>query len=287
MNSFLGTIRTWILDFLRVPPEPHPPSGSPGSLKIFRAGESYRRLLVLRWVFKQVLLVGAFVFWLVVTHTAMPEEIPIKSRGRRTGSIQIAQYRGWITLIEVIGFTFGVLQMPFTYVMATLQYEMRWYMVTDRSLRIREGIGRVKEMTLSFANIQQITVRQNPIQRLFGLSDVDVKSAGGGGGGGGHHHHQAGMDSWHTGVFQHVSNAEEIRDLIVARQRAFKAAGLGDPDDHEHHVETLPKSDAPFANTTTTVDGSTIGAAHELLTEARALRSVVETAAISRPQTPG
>ena len=62
-----------------------------------------------------------------------------------------------------------------------LDYEQRWYVVTDRSLRLRTGVWSVREMTMSFANLQQITVTQGPLQRLLGLADVRFQSAGGGG----------------------------------------------------------------------------------------------------------
>jgi hypothetical protein len=280
VNGFLASIRAWILRFLRVPPEPHPPAGSPGSLRIFRAGESYRRLLILGWAMRHVILVGAFLFWIAASHF-IPEEIPVRSKRRGVRTTQVfrtADYRGWITVLETAGLVLAVLQMPFSYVMAMLRFEMRWYMVTDRSLRIREGIGTVKEVTLSFANLQHISVRQNPVQRLFGLYDVEVKSAGGGGGAPGRHQH--GGESWHTAVFRHVSNGEEIRDLIIARQRALKAAGLGDPDEPEDRPHAAP---APIRSG----NASALDAARELLVEVRATRLALGSPSVNRPQTPG
>lgn len=279
MNGLLSNVRSWILRFLRVPPEPHPPAGSPGSLRIFRAGESYRRLLILGWALRHVVLIGAFLFWIAASHF-VPDEIPVhsKRRGvRTTHVVRTADYRGWITAIETVGFVFAVLQMPFSYVMAMLRFEMRWYMVTDRSLRIREGVGTVKEVTLSFANLQHISLRQNPVQRLFGLYDVEVKSAGGGGGAPARHQHAG--ESWHTAVFRHVSNGEEIRDLIIARQRALKAAGLGDPDETDDQSRTAP---VRFLSGNAAV----LDAARELLSEARATRLALDGPSVNRPQTP-
>ena len=41
----------------------------------------------------------------------------------------------------------------------------------------------VLETTITFENIQNVTVQQGPLQRLFGIADVRVDTAGGGGGG--------------------------------------------------------------------------------------------------------
>jgi hypothetical protein len=119
---------------------------------------------------------------------------------------------------------------------------------------------------MSFANLQQVEVQQDPLQRLLGLADVHVQSAGGGSGQQDSGHGRA-MDSLHTGIFHSVANATEIRDLILERLRQFRQTGLGDPDDHHDH----PTIAAPQAATTT----AALAAAHELLAEARALRSAL------------
>src|SRR3954469_5686067 len=72
-----------------------------------------------------------------------------------------------------------VASIPITYFLQRLNYEMRWYIVTDRSLRIRIGVVWVQEITMTFANIQAIRVNANPIERLLGLANVEVRSAGG------------------------------------------------------------------------------------------------------------
>lgn len=54
---------------------------------------------------------------------------------------------------EMLGLVLIVLQAPLIYTLARLDYELRWCIVTDRSLRIREGIASVRESTMTFANI--------------------------------------------------------------------------------------------------------------------------------------
>lgn len=173
-----------------------------------------------------------------------------------------------IALLEFFGVAFYLLQLPVTYALVRLEYESHWYIVTDRSLRIRWGLITMREATMSFANIQQVTVSQGPLQRLLGLSDVHVQSAGGGGGGGGETHKGGDRDSMHEGVFHGVTNATEIRDLILDRLRRFRAAGLGDPEDSaDDH--------APSAAPSVSSSSDTLDAARSLLAEARELRKTL------------
>ena len=169
-----------------------------------------------------------------------------------------------IWTLKVTGFVLYLVQIPFTYAIVRLDYEQRWYVVTDRSLRLRTGVWSVREMTMSFANLQQIAVSQGPLQRLLGLADVRVQSAGGGGGSS-HPGHGGAVASLHTGHFHAVDNAEEIRDLITERLRKFRETGLGDPDEKRHIAPVV----APA-----TTDPATLAAAKELLAEAQALRRV-------------
>ena len=133
----------------------------------------------------------------------------------------------------------------------------------DRSLRIREGILTVREKTMTFANIQQTSIRQNPLQRLLGIQDVQVRTAGGGGGStGSRHGHGEVGEAMHEAYFRGVDNAEEIRTAILERVRLHRDSGLGDPDEPE--PDLAPAAVSP-----------PVAAAHELLAEIRALRSTL------------
>jgi hypothetical protein len=269
MNALLVRIRVWILEVLKVPSEPQAPAGSPGSLRVFRAGASYSRILFWGWIGKQFLLILPFVFWIGLGVRFLPEEMTIGSRKKgNLRKVSTAQFREWLLMFEVPFIALGLLQMPFTYVLMRLKYEQHWYMVTDRSLRIREGITTVRETTLGFANIQNIAVNQNPFQRLFGLSNVEVKSAGGGAVG--HHAQGQAAESWHTAVFRNVDNPEEIRDLILRHQRALKETGLGDPEESRQAAPRPARTTVaqPFIGNPDDLD-----AARELLAEVRRLRA--------------
>ena len=48
----------------------------------------------------------------------------------------------------------------FAYVGIHLRYDTTWYVLTDRSLRIRRGIMTIHETTISFENVQNVEVRR-------------------------------------------------------------------------------------------------------------------------------
>jgi membrane protein YdbS with pleckstrin-like domain len=181
----------------------------------------------------------------------------------RTPDWMFVVFRG----LEYWAIALVFLQIPWTLAALRLDYEIRWYVVTGRSLRIRHGLLTVHESTLSFVNIQQAVVTQGPLQRYLGLADVRVQSAGGGSGG---EHDSDHTDSLHTAVFHAVENAAEIGDLVLTRLRQFRAAGLGDPDDG---VATSVPPVAPAAPPVQAPAGSVaLVAARELLAEAQSLR---------------
>ncbi len=172
-----------------------------------------------------------------------------------------------IWALKIVGLAGYLLQLPLTYAIRRLDFEMRWYVVTDRSLRIRTGVWSVQESTMSFANLQQVEVSQGPLQRLLGLADVKVQSAGGS-----DSPHGKPQDDLHTGYFHGVDNAHEIRDLIQDRLRRFRDSGLGDPEEQRRAMlpATLPASPTPSAD-----DADVLAAARELAAEARALRTAL------------
>jgi membrane protein YdbS with pleckstrin-like domain len=235
--------KRYVLAVLKVPPEPQAPSGSAASVRIFRASPNFYRLNLLKWMIAQL---GAFIGIVTLIALGLEKHFP---------GILGTLYR----IGELFGLVVLVLQSPFTYFLIRLDYEMRWYIVTDRSLRIRHGVAQVREMTMTFANVQQIVVRQGPLQRLLKIADVQVRTAGGGGSSPVDGHGGAGGDSMHLGYFRGVENAGEIRDLIIERLRRFRDTGLGDPDEGAES-ERAPNHEA------------LLDASREFLEAARALR---------------
>jgi hypothetical protein len=162
--------------------------------------------------------------------------------------------------LEAFGLIAFFVQLPLTLIPIILDWELRWYIVTDRSLRIREGVWKVSEMTMTFANVQEVSIHQGPLERLFGVADVRVRSAGGGAAAGNDHEKQE--KSGHIGYFRGVDGASAIRDLILERLKKQRDAGIGDGEAVAETAALPAREPAP----------ELLDAARELLAEARALR---------------
>jgi membrane protein YdbS with pleckstrin-like domain len=248
-------VRNLALRLLKIPPDPTPPAGSHASVRVFRAARNYYRLLLVKWGLKQVVVITGAVVSLFVL--------------RRWMAQWDSRVVFWVEVAEWFGILSIFAQMPLTLALVRFDFELRWYIVTDRSLRIRAGIWDIREMTMTFANIQQITVEQGPLQRLLGLADVQVRTAGGGSG----ELEQARQRSQHTlmhlGFFHGVDNAGEIRDLILERMRKLRDTGLGDPDE----VDKLEPGAAVRGDSNAQRD--LLKAAHEFVQETHALRATM------------
>lgn len=200
------SLRESVLQWMRVTDEAPPaPLGSHRVLRVERAAPGYLNYLRIRWA--------------------------VQSLAELAGTVAFASAmfagggRGWLVLLEVFLLSVVVVRTVARFIVLKLDYELRWYVITDKSLRIREGIWSVREITLTFANVQNVSVTQGPLQRLFGVSEVVVETAGGGGG-----QQQKGQNAvlGHQGRLRGVANPHQLRDLIVELLRKEKGAGLGE-----------------------------------------------------------
>lgn len=104
-----------------------------------------------------------------------------------------------------------------------LQYDCTWYVLTERALRIRRGLILIRETTITYANIQNISLQQGPLERMFSVSSIKVETAGGGGGA------DSKTDSLgHSGLIEGVEDADSLRDLMMAQVRLHRSGGLGE-----------------------------------------------------------
>ncbi|RLE27331.1 MAG: PH domain-containing protein [Acidobacteria bacterium] len=251
--------KAMVLRMMKVPPEPEPPAGSDGSVTIFRASKRFFQLNLVRWGFAQIsTLIGIIVALTFLRVGAFGLEAVLARIPYEDLATTL------VTAAEVLGIALFIIQLPISFFLVVLDWEMRWYIVTDRSLRIREGVVRVKEMTMTFANVQEVSIQQGPLQRLLGISDLRVRTAGGGAvSGPPAKQRQQEAHSLHIGYFHGVDNAGEIRDLILKRLKQLRDAGLGDPDQVQTEL---------VGSEVETMAGTLLTAARGLLTETRALR---------------
>ena len=230
------TIAEWVKDAVlrlaRVPAEPHVPEGDEESVRVFNAGRNYFAWRMILWGLGNAAI--ALGLLAAIAFSFIPRLPPL------------VRAIWWAVEAGAVGMF--VASIPITYFLQRLNYEMRWYIVTDRSLRIRSGVVWLQEITMTFANIQGIRVNANPIERLLGLANVEVRSAGGGDTAHGE------PSSGHVGKFAGVDNAEAIRDLLVERLRVYRDSGLGE--------KTIDAPEPP-----------SLSAAREVLQETKALRN--------------
>lgn len=109
----------------------------------------------------------------------------------------------------------------FALVAARVDFELRHFLVGDRSLRATEGAITRREATLSYANVQNLEVTQGPLERLFGFQNLTVTTAGA--------DQLPGTENSHSVTLVGLSNAEEIRTLILGMLKQRKDSGLGEP----------------------------------------------------------
>lgn len=202
-----------LVRWLRVPRKaPDLPVAAGDSILMLRPAREWLRYLKAQFVLTH-LFVGmvdlALLVGLIAAFIAAP---PV-------GALLVIPYVAFVALPPAIA-----------YLALHVRYDSTWYVLTNRSMRIRRGIWVIHETTITYENIQNVTVNQGPLERFFGIANVVVKTAGGGGMEG--HPGHASMSS-HVGLLEGLTNANEIRELIQSRARQSAAAGLGDEPEHD------------------------------------------------------
>lgn len=228
-----------VLRLFRAPSgPPEAPSGEHAELRIVRASPSFLRYRMLSVYFTAGLIALVVIASGVIGFFAPPVWI--------------------VTALAVLLFVPTIL---LSYFSTRVDYDLRYYVLTDRSVRVREGAWNVQEKTITFANVQNVRVEQGPLERLFGFSNVRIDTAGGGVVQAGKH----AVAMPHGVTLAGLEDAGAIRDAILAKVRVRADAGVGDHDERDTHGVgwTAPR----------------LNALRELATAARVLR---EAAALSR-----
>jgi len=221
-NAFRGACER----VLRIPHDPTPPPGDEAGAQVFRAAPAYFKYRLVLWGLRTAFALGFGLLLLVGLNLALLNDRDVPPLVRT--SVLVATSLPFLLLLAHTVFSLAILR---------LDYEKRWYVVTDRSLRVREGVVTVREMTVTFANIQNVAVVQGPIQRALGLADLQVETAGGGSA---HANEKQLGPNLHVAWFRGIANADEVKTLIQDRLRRLKDAGLGDRDDHAPPAGAAP-----------------------------------------------
>jgi len=188
---------------LRIPHDPTPPPGDEAATRIFRAAPNSYKYLLFIWSLKTVGTV--LTICLPLSVPPIIGAVTLSSKGKPWG---------WLLLvIPAFVLVLVIILRLFALAILRLDFEKRWYLITDRSLRIREGVVSVSEMTVNFVNVQNLSISQGPIQRILGIADLQVETAGGGSSA----REQHAVQNLHVAKFRGIDNAQEVRELIQAR----------------------------------------------------------------------
>ncbi|MCC6335570.1 MAG: PH domain-containing protein [Myxococcales bacterium] len=205
METLLKLLRPLFLPLLKLKLEPpHLPEGT-SLVRHLRPSPSwlaYRYLQTLFGLLNQFIGVGVMAVVLIVR---------LESAG-----VALA-----VLLAVVELFVIGL-----ALVTTRVDYDLRHYLVGDRSLRVAQGAWRREEATLSYANVQNLEVLQGPLERLFGFKSLIVSTAGSDAS------PQDPSSNSHLVTMVGLENADELRELILGMLRHHKDSGLGEPVHH-------------------------------------------------------
>lgn len=201
-----GVLTRWF----HVPAEPPALPDHVGEVEAFQPANGFLRYLKLQfWFFLVVVDLAILVVWLVIA-----------IKWPLVGAI-----------LAVPALVIAVFPDIVAYLAIHLRYDTTWYVMSDRSLRIRRGIWIIHETTITYENVQNVSISQGPLQRWFGIADVLIETAGGGGGESRKHQHLSAATLSHKGLIEGVADAARIRDRLLARLRQSRTSGLGDEHD--------------------------------------------------------
>jgi membrane protein YdbS with pleckstrin-like domain len=210
IELIVGLLKPLFVPLLKLKLEPpHLPEGTElvRHLKPSESWLTYRYLQALFGLLGQVVGAGVLVVVLV-------------TQGHEWGAAGAVA----VALVEAVIVGFAL-------VTVRVDYELRHYLVGDRSLRVSFGAFTRKEVTLSYANVQNLEVSQGPLERVFGFKGLMVTTAGGDAAVPG----QQG-ESLHQVHLVGLTNAEEVRALILGMLQQHKDSGLGEVTRHEAGV---------------------------------------------------
>ncbi len=133
----------------------------------------------------------------------------------------VAKLEGFGVLIALGVFAVEGFFIGFALVTTRVDFELRHYLVGDRSLRVAQGAWKREEVTLSYANVQNIEVNQGPLERLFGFKSLTISTAGADA--------TPGQENSHQVTLVGLQEADELRALILGMLKQQRDSGLGEP----------------------------------------------------------
>lgn len=223
-----------LLAVLRLDERPTPPPGFGPGDAVFRASRRQLGRSALFWAFKQLsgllglLLSLAYFGFIDIPYIGPQYWLPEAFLDFDLGTVSVGgldvQIESLLHLFEAVAIFTFLAQLAITGLLLKLSWELRWYMIGEDSIRIREGLWTVHEQTMTISNIQNLIVRQGPIEKLLGIGDLEVHTAGGGAKKG---HDDKKEKNFHVGLLRGLDDPWRWRDHLRARLSQYRDSGLG------------------------------------------------------------
>ena len=199
-----GGVWRVLADGFRVPRTPPGLPADPGTVRAFHPSRAFLSYLKLYfWIALVAVDLALIALWVVVL---------------------VALGAGWAAALAPAFVILIVAPDVVAYVAIHLRYDTTWYVMSDRSLRVRRGVWVIREHTVTFENVQDVRVGRGPVEQLFGIARIVVETAGSAGGGG-----EEGEEAVENkAVMEGIDDPEAILALVMERVRASRSSGLGD-----------------------------------------------------------
>jgi len=235
--------------WLRVPEDPPDlPIGADERLDVLKPSPRHLRLMQIRFaIAATIVVVAVLVVWILLAFESV--------------------VAAWIIMPIVA--TAIVLVLLAAWIGLHLRYDATWYVLTSRAVRIRRGVWVLREITVTFENVQNLSVRQGPIQRWLGLRDLVLETAAAAGGS------ESGVTDPHRAALEGIEDAERLREVVLARVRRSGGTGLG--DEESRGPEPVGRRRAVGARSETPVGG--LDARHRAVL--REIRDLLRSGAVT------
>jgi len=160
--------------------------------------------------------------WLTYRYLGVLLGMVSQLAGAAVGAVVLlAQGEAWSVGLAILLVAVELFVVGFALVTTRVDYELRHYLVGDRSLRVSMGAWTHHEATLSYANVQNLEVTQGPVERLFGFKSLTVSTAGVDLAA-----QRQGLQSSNVVTLVGLENADELRELILGMLKQHRGGGV-------------------------------------------------------------
>lgn len=166
---------------LRLSLEPPAPIANAQVRQILQPGHRAHQLHLLRWAAAQIsALLGVLVIVFAIDFTQwLPDYLSFLDVFARLNDYTTyipAQWRWLGVTLTIAAF---VVQLPLSFFILWAERRTTWYVISDQGVQLRYGLWTMNETSLRFTNIQHVMLKQGLLQRVLGLADVVLNTAGG------------------------------------------------------------------------------------------------------------